>query len=222
MHSFESFRRRTAGLHGGDEALAALLPAPASADELRARGDDRYLSLMSVRVFSAGLKQSMVEAKWPAFEEAFHGFDPNRAAAMPEPELDALMRDKRLIRHWPKLSSVPHNARAMLDIAGEAGGFGAWIAAWPASDIVGLWAAIGKRFKQMGGRSAPTFLRMAGKDTFMLSPDVVRALLKAGAVGRAPSGKRDLARVQEAFNVWAAESGRPLCAISRTLALAMG
>ena len=222
MHSFESFRRRAAERRGGDAALPALLPAPASAGELRARGDDRYLSLMSMRVFSAGLKQSMVEAKWPAFEEAFHGFEPNRVAAMPEPELDALMRDKRLIRHWPKLSSVPHNARAMLGIAGEAGGFGAWIAAWPASDIVGLWAAIGKRFKQMGGRSAPTFLRMTGKDTFMLSPDVVRALLEAGAVGRAPSGKRDLARVQEAFNAWAAESGRPLCAISRTLALAMG
>ena len=55
----------------------------------------------------------------------------------------------------------------------------------------------------------------------MLSPDVVRALREAGAVDRAPSGKRDLARVQTAFNAWAAESGAPLCAISRTLALAM-
>lgn len=221
METFEKFRLRAVARAGGADALDGLLPKPASAEELRARGDDRYLSMMSLRVFSAGLKLSMVEAKWPAFEEVFSGFDPGRAAAMPEPDLEALMGDRRLIRHWPKLSSVPANARAMLALAAETGGMGAWLAAWPDDDTVGLWAEIGKRFRQMGGRSAPWFLRMAGKDTFMLSPDVVRALLEAGAVDRAPSGKRDLARVQAAFNAWAAESGAPLCAISRTLALAM-
>lgn len=221
MTPFAEFRRRAEARHGGAAAVDALLPRPASAAELRARGDDRYLSLMSLRVFSAGLKQSMVKAKWPAFEEALHGFDPRRVAAMPEPELEALMADRRLIRHWPKLSSVPANARAMLAVAGEAGSVGAWLAGWPATDIVGLWADIGKRFKQMGGRSAPFFLRMAGKDTFMLSPDVTRALVEAGAVDRPPSGKRDLARVQAAFDAWMEESGAPLCAISRTLALAM-
>ena len=222
MESFERFRERAVARVGGAEALAGLLPKPASARELRERGDDRYLSMMSLRVFSAGLKLSMVEAKWPAFEEVFFGFDPRKVAAMPEPDVEATMTDRRLIRHWPKLSSVPANARATLAVAGEAGGVGAWLADWPGDDTVGLWAEIGKRFRQMGGRSAPWFLRMAGKDTFMLSPDVVRALLEAGAVDRAPSGKRDLARVQAAFNGWAAESGAPLCAISRTLALAMG
>ena len=222
MESFERFRERAVARVGGAEALAGLLPKPAGGRELRERGDDRYLSMMSLRVFSAGLKLSMVEAKWPAFEEVFFGFDPRKVAAMPEPDIEATMTDRRLIRHWPKLSSVPANARATLAIAGEAGGVGAWLADWPGDDTVGLWAEIGKRFRQMGGRSAPWFLRMAGKDTFMLSPDVVRALLEAGAVDRAPSGKRDLARVQAAFNAWAAESGAPLCAISRTLALAMG
>ena len=222
MESFERFRERAVTRVGGAEALAGLLPKPAGARELRERSDDRYLSMMSLRVFSAGLKLSMVEAKWPAFEEVFFGFDPRKVAAMPEPDVEATMTDRRLIRHWPKLSSVPANARATLAVAEEAGGVGAWLADWPGDDTVGLWAEIGKRFRQMGGRSAPWFLRMAGKDTFMLSPDVVRALLEAGAVDRAPSGKRDLARVQAAFNAWAAESGAPLCAISRTLALAMG
>lgn len=222
MPSFESFRKRAVERAGGEAALAGMLPAPANERELRDRGDDRYLSLMSLRVFSAGLKHSMVEAKWPAFEDAFHAFDPRRVAAMPEPELEALMQDRRLIRHWPKLSSVPANARAILEISEEAGGFGAWLAGWPAEDTVGLWAEMGKRFKQMGGTSVPYFLRMAGKDTFMLTPDVTRALIEAGAATRKPSGKRDLARVQAAFNAWAAESGASLSAISRTLALAMG
>ncbi len=221
MRSFEDFRRRAAERHGGEAALAALLPEPSSARELRVRSDDRYLSLVSLRVFSAGLKHSMVEAKWPAFEDAFHGFDPARVAAMPEPELEAMMQDRRLIRHWPKLSSVPANARAILAIAETAGSFGAWLADWPADDVVGLWAEVGKRFRQMGGKSAPHFLRMVGKDTFMITPDVTRALIEAGVATREPKGKRELAQVQAAFNVWAGESGAPLSAIGRTLALAM-
>ena len=56
---------------------------PKSAEQLRAEGDDRYLSLMSLRIFRAGLKHSVVDARWPAFEEVFFGFDPARVVAMP-------------------------------------------------------------------------------------------------------------------------------------------
>ncbi len=207
---------------GGEADLEALLTKPATARQLKAVKDDRYLSTMSQRVFSAGLKHSMVEAKWPAFEEAFHAFDPRRVANMTEDEMEALMQDRRLIRHWPKISSVPANANAMLSVADEAGSFGAWIADWPSSDIVGLWAELKKRFKQLGGMSGPYFLRWVGKDTFMITPDVAKGLVAMGVVDKKPTGKRDLAQTQEAFNSWAAETGRPLCQLSRILALSVG
>lgn len=54
----------------GDEAtLKAKLPVPKSKDELRSLGNNEYLSVMSRRIFRAGLKHSMVDAKWPAFEK---------------------------------------------------------------------------------------------------------------------------------------------------------
>ena len=37
---------------------------------------------MSLRIFRAGLKHSLVDAKWPAFEEVFAGFEPARVVAM--------------------------------------------------------------------------------------------------------------------------------------------
>jgi RecA/RadA recombinase len=46
------------------------------AARLAATPDDRFLSQMSLRIFRAGLKHSVVDAKWPAFEEVFHDFDP--------------------------------------------------------------------------------------------------------------------------------------------------
>src|SRR5260370_37595529 len=115
----------------GAAALEARLPTPKAPVELKAMPDDRYLSQMSLRIFRAGLKHSLVDAKWPAFEEVFYGFDPRRVRAMSDEALEALLGDRRLIRHWGKLKSVRDNAAAMIKLAEEHGRFGAWLADWP-------------------------------------------------------------------------------------------
>ncbi|OPD95035.1 hypothetical protein AO977_04750, partial [Pseudomonas aeruginosa] len=78
-----------------------------------------YLSLISLRIFRAGLKHSLVDAKWPAFEEVFFGFDPQKVVLMSAEHLERLMQDARLIRHLGKLKSVPRNAQMVLDLARE-------------------------------------------------------------------------------------------------------
>jgi 3-methyladenine DNA glycosylase Tag len=202
----------------GAAALEGRFAQPRSPAELEAVGDDRYLSQMSLRIFRAGLKHSLVDGKWPAFEEVFFGFEPRRVRAMSDEALEALLGDRRLIRHWGKLKSVRDNAAAMIAVADEHGSFGAWLAAWPATDIVGLWEALAKRFSQMGGNSGPTFLRMVGKDTFILTHSVAAALQHWGAARAAPKNRKDREAVQACFNLWAAETGRPLCQLSLILA----
>ncbi len=187
-------------------------------ESVKKAGDDRYLSLMSLRIFRAGLKHEMVDAKWPAFEKAFHGFDPKRVRAMSDEDVEHLMKDARLIRHLGKLKAVHANAAALCDLAQEQGSFGAWLAQWPGAEIVRLWDELGRRFTQLGGSSAPYFLRMAGKDTFVLTPYVVKALNHWGAFEGEPKGKGDRARVQAQFNEWAAETHLPLAHLSMTLA----
>jgi 3-methyladenine DNA glycosylase Tag len=205
----------------GAAALEARLPRPKSPAELQATPDARYLSQMSLRIFRAGLKHSVVDAKWPAFEEVFHGFEPRRVRAMSDEALEGLLGDRRLIRHWGKLKAVRDNAASLLDLAAEHGSFAAWLAAWPGDDIVGLWEALAKNFSQMGGNSGPSFLRMVGKDTFVLTQSVVAALKHWGAAAAPPKNRQDRAQVQAAFNAWAAESGRPLCQLSLTLAMSV-
>jgi len=220
--SFAPILARATKRAGGAKELEKLLPTPKSAKALKAVGDDRYLSLMCLRIFRAGLKHDLVDAKWPAFEKAFHRFDPKRIVAMPDEALDACMKNEGLIRHWGKLKSIPANAAAMLAVAKGHGGFGAYLADWPATDTVGLWADLTNRFQQLGGNSGPYFLRMAGKDTFVLTDDVVKALVVAKVVAKKPTAKADLKRTQEAFNQWREESGRPQSHISRVLALSVG
>ena len=204
----------------GAAALDARLPQPKTASELAGTPDDRYLSQMSLRVFRAGLKHSLVDAKWPAFEEVFEGFDPRRVRAMPDEALEKLLGDARLIRHWGKLKSVRDNAAAMLEIGGEFGRFGTWIGTWPGNNVVGLWEALAARFSLMGGNSGPMFLRMVGKDTFVLSHSVV-AGLKRWAQMAPPKSKSDRAAAQACFNTWAGETGRPLSQLSMILALSV-
>lgn len=205
----------------GAAALEARLPQPKTPTELKAAADDHYLSQMELRIFRAGLKHSLVDAKWPAFEEVFFGFEPRRVRAMSDEALEALLTDARLIRHWGKLKAARDNAAAMIDVAAEHGGFGAWVAGWPGEDIVGLWEALAKRFSQMGGNSGAMFLRMVGKDTFVLSVSVVAALQHWGAVAAPPKNRQDRARVQSCFNAWVAETGRPLSQLSLILAFSV-
>ncbi len=222
MTAFAPILTRARKRVGGADSLEGELPAPKGDAELRAVSDDRYLSLMSLRAFRAGLKHSLVDARWPAFEEVFHRFDPHRVRLMSDEDLERLMGEKRIIRHWGKIKAVRENAAAVVAIFDAGGSVGAYLADWPATDIIGLWADLAKRFRQMGGNSGPYFLRMAGRDTFMFTGDVVRALINAGVVTKKPTTKDERAAVQAAFNAWADETGRPLCQLSRILALSVG
>jgi len=222
VKSFADISSQAAQNAGGPAALQTRLPKVETAAALRKVGDDRYLSTMSLRIFAAGLRHQMVRDKWPAFEEVFAGFVPGRVASFSDEALEGLMNDRRIIRHWGKISATRVNAIAMMEIAKVHGSFADWLADWPVTDIVGLWDALQKHFSQLGGMSGPMFLRWVGKDTFMLSPDVVHVLKELGVADSAFKGKKDRRLAQEAFNQWHAESGWPLSQISMTLAIYAG
>ena len=220
--SFSEIYARAASRHGGADEVESQLPQPLSAKRLRSLGDDRLLSQMAKCVFRAGFVWQVVEAKWPGFEEAFLGFDPQAVASMSDRDLGALSEDRRIIRNPIKIRSVRDNATFVVDTAEVHGSFGRFVADWPASDIVSLWDLLKKEGQRLGGNTGPMFLREVGKDTFMTRPDVVGCLVDQGIVSKTPTGKRDLQATQEAFNSWMEESGRPLCQISRVLSMSWG
>lgn len=208
--------------HKAGEDVEALLPQVKSADELRNISDDRFLSEMQLRIFRAGLRHSVVNSKWPAFEQAFFGFDPFKISLMSDEQLEKLMQNDQIIRHWGKIKSVRANALMVTEQAEQHGSFANLIAGWPETDITGLWAFLKKQGQQLGGKSGAYFLRQIGKDTFILTDDVVAALKAQGIIDKAPTAKRDLQKVQDSFNQWQQESGRPMAHISRLLSYTVG
>ncbi len=219
--AFTPFLERAAALKGGIDAVEALLPVSKSQKELAAIPDDRWLAEMARRVFQAGFNWKVIDKKWDGFEAAFEGFQPNRLAMLPDEALDSLLSDTRIVRHGAKIRSVRDNARFIVDLADANGAASMVFAGWPDSDYVGLLDMLKKEGSRLGGNTGQYFLRFMGKPAFMLSPDVVRALITAGVVDKAPSSKSSMAAVQAAFNTWSEESGRDLSQISRILAMSV-
>jgi len=118
---------------------------------------------------------------------------------------------------------VRANARFVQDIAAEHGGFGRFLAGWPAADLIGLLDVLARRGTRLGGMTGQYFLRFAGKDSFILNSDVVACLRDSGLdISATPGSKRDLRLIQERFNAWALETGLPLAHLSRICALSIG
>lgn len=219
MREFEDIYQQVLNRFGDQEVISELMPSYLSSSALESQSDSFYLSTQSRRVFRAGLKHSLVDAKWPAFEKAFFGFSPLRVAMMSDDELDELMANRSIIRHWNKIKAVRVNASLFIELIDQHGCIGRWLSQWPVEDITGLWLFLKKQGAQMGGNSAASFLRMAGKDSFVLSEDVIVALMAQGIVDKRPASQKDLRVVQQAFNTWREQSAWPLCHLSRLLAM---
>lgn len=223
MTCFSEIHARAAERKGGEAALASLLPPTPDDGVLAKLPDDRFLAEMAKRIFSAGFVWSVVEKKWPSFEEAFLGFQPKSLLFQPDEFWEGLTSNTRIIRNGQKIMAVRHNAQFVSDMADEHGSFGAFLAQWPASDQSGLLDLLAKRGKRLGGHTGQYFLRFAGKDSWIVSPDVVMCLRDAGLeIAEKPVSKGDLRKIGTQFNQWAEETGLPLTHLSRICAMSVG
>jgi len=219
---FKRIRERAAKRKGGEQVLASLLPKKPNNKALAKLGDDRVLSEMAERVFSAGFVWSVIDKKWPGFEEAFLQFNPKRLLFQPAEFWEKLASDKRIVRNPQKIRSVRENAKFVSEIAAEHGSFGKFLAIWPADDQVGLLEVFAKRGSRLGGFSGQYLLRFLGWDAFVLSGHVLLCLRDSGVAIGAGTSKKDLRAAQAQFNAWKEESGLPIAHISRICALSIG
>jgi 3-methyladenine DNA glycosylase Tag len=223
MKAFKEIRDRAAERKGGEQVLASLLPQVQPNGRLAEIPDDRVLSAMAERIFSAGFVWRVIKEKWPGFEEAFLGFEPKRLLFQPDDFWHDLARDSRIVRNPQKIRAVRENAAFVDRVSQEHGGFGRLLAQWPADDQVGLMAYLDKHGSRLGGNTGQYLLRWLGWDAFIISPDVAAALRDAGLdIAASPSSRRDLKKIQEQMNAWAAETGLPYTHLSRILAMSIG
>ena len=222
MEKFDNIYHRAFERQGGEAELAALMPDTLSKRDLCATPSDRFLSEMTRCVFQAGFVWRVVNLKWDDFEDVFFGFPPEKIVLLSPEQLERFGQNKRIIRNMQKIVAVQHNARFILETEHEHGQFASFIADWPAEDLIGLFAFMKKRGSRLGGMTGQRVLRNMGKDTFVMTGDVVRCLQLAGVeINNNPTSQRDHKLIQQAFNIWHDQSGLPYSHISRSCACSL-
>lgn len=223
MAGFAEIEERAEKRKGGADALKALMPKVPDHDALRALPDDRLLSEMTRYVFYAGFVRNIIDSKWPGFEAAFSGFDPAFLNFVPDDYWHDLTSDTRVVRNGAKIMSVRTNAQLIRQLADEHGSAGRFFADWPIADHIDLLGLLDKRGDRLGGMSGQYFLRAIGRDSFVLSHDVLVCLRLSGLpISEGKPTKKDLRLIQDQFNTWHAETGLPLTYLSRISAFSVG
>jgi DNA-3-methyladenine glycosylase I len=85
-------------------------------------GDRPLFEKMCLEGFQAGLSWITILRKRPEFRRVFHGFEPERVAAMGHDEVEAAMANEGIIRNRAKILSTIRNAQLTLELtAGRPG-----------------------------------------------------------------------------------------------------
>ena len=222
MQKFSSIYDHALERKGGEQGLAELLPVSSTNNQLIAFEDRDYLAAMTKKIFQSGFVWRVVENKWAGFEEIFWGFDADKLVYASDEQIERMAQEKRIIRNYTKVKAVRENAYFVQEISKAHDGFGHFIAEWPSTEITQLWLYLKKNGCRLGGNTGPYFLRTMGKDTFLLTRDVVRYFITQGLVDRQPNSQRDLKIVQSTFNDWQQQSGRSMAEISQIVACTQG
>lgn len=120
-----------------------------------------YLEIMTKAVFQSGISWKVVSSKWPGIVEAFQGFDAETVAGFGEKELDDLTGDTRVIRNRRKLEAIIGNARRMIELDEEFGGFQKYLRSQP--DFDATVKDLRKQFKFLGLTGIYFFLHVVGE-----------------------------------------------------------
>lgn len=220
---FKTIRQRAEERKGGSAALSALLREVPNQEQLLNIPEARYLSAMIRCINRAGFSWKVIDQKWPEFEEAFFAFKVDTLAMLSDEQWEGYLNDRRVVRSGQKIKATRDNVSFLYDLRFTDQGIAKLIHDWPCSDQVGLMALLKKRGARLGGNTGQYFLRMMGKDSFVLSRDVILSLQSAGLdIKSEPSSQRELKLIQAAFNAWHEQSGTSYTHMSQICAYANG
>lgn len=121
-----------------------------------------YLEAMSKSVFQTGISWKVVDAKWLGTRNAFRGFDPEVVAQLSLQDIDALAQDTRIIRNRRKIEAIVSNARRMVELDREYGGFRNYLRSH--GSFQELLKDLKKQFRFLGDTGSYVFLWMVGEE----------------------------------------------------------
>ena len=146
----------------------------------RTRASDRlgsdadYLSLLTRKLFHSGFNKALVDAKWPAFEAAFKGFNPATIATFGDADRTRLRANSGIVRHGQKIDATIANARHFVAQANAQGRWMDWLYTLRPLPYAEREAQLRAALTRCGPNTIFYFLLEAGEATIQDKPHGVR------------------------------------------------
>ena len=171
--------------------------------------DKDYFETLTRAVFS-GIKNGIIEKRWPAISNAFSGFDFHKVAKYGEEKVQELMGNEKIIRHEGKIKATIFNAKKMVEIVEQYGSFKNYLNSFPSVDsliekLQGYYAG----FKGIGERNVYELLKEISIQTIKPDRQVQKVFLRLGLIGE----KASLEEIVEIGMTMAKEVNQRPCAV---------
>jgi len=121
-----------------------------------------YFEAMAKVMFESGLSWKVVETKWSGIRAALAGCDPAEVAEFAPPDVEQLVGDPRMIRNRRKIEAVVENARTMLALDREFGGFRRYLRSHGTYELTA--SDLKRRFRFLGDSGLYHYLWVVGED----------------------------------------------------------
>ncbi len=121
-----------------------------------------HLEIIARAVFSAGLNDRAVDARWDGVKEAFADFDPDVVAGFGPDDIARIANDKRGIRSLTKILATVANAQTLVALERDGGGYLARLAGIASFDA--RVAELKHRFRGVGDFAAYYILVVTGEE----------------------------------------------------------
>ena len=149
--------------------------------------DKDYFETLTRAVFS-GIKNGIIEERWPAISNAFSGFDFHKVADYDENKLHELMENEKIIRHEGKIKATIFNAKKMVEIVEQYGSFANYLNSFPSIDgLIEKLQGYYSGFKSIGEKNVFEFLKEIGFSTIKPDLQVRKVFLRLGLIGEKAS-----------------------------------
>ncbi len=120
-----------------------------------------YLDVMTRAVFQTGVTWRQIAQHWDAYRAAFDEFDVARVAQFGEADVERVLATEGVLRSLRKTQATIRNARTLLELEREHGGFARYLRGFPTYGA--LAKDVKKRFAFMGEMNAWYFLFRVGE-----------------------------------------------------------
>ena len=154
--------------------------------DITALSDNDFFKHLARAIFT-GIRNNVIQERWPAITKAFLNFDIHRVAKYTEKDVKKLMKNKKIIRHEGRIRATISNAKKMKEIIREYGSFADYINSFEKLDE--LIGKLSEEFEFIGEVNVYEFAKETGLPFIKPDKQIRRVFLKFGLIDEKASSE---------------------------------